>query len=802
VQKREAPGAAGGAEGIHETASAGISGSGGSLPHLGAIQHSFGHHDVSGVAAHTDSAAGAANQAMGAQAYATGNHVAFGSPSPSLHTAAHEAAHVVQQRGGVQLKGGVGESGDAHERHADAVADRVVQGKTAGDLLDQYAPSGGPAGGGVQHQLVQFDIKQDLRDTFGFWGNDVDKLMQRLQRATAAELQAVLADKGMMVQLKKELSRSNMETVLDLLAAPLADKLRLAISGWTNDNNYVRRALQQAKPAELQAAANDAKLISDLTGTLGRGFMNEVLDKLGVTLTRKLEYAMKGWGSDDQYILNSINKAPIADVTALAGDAAMLGKLDGELNASLQAQYRGAIARRIYLEAANADLAFSVLMSENDAQLDKRLMGYGSVQDQRTLCDAVITAGANARRVVRAFHIYWRVDMAYQNATKNNNKTTEWPIATLQAVHKQLKLLPEGDVRTQFWTKLTRSAGETGNYTGGSMGGGNFTFGDGITPGDKVDYGVGVYLRGAHAANLDTINVNDTAPFAAGKTVALDRGEANYEVVKIKTVNTAGRTYTLEAKTTKPHGDRSRMTPDDATAAHAVSWLGAVVRHEIAHAVDTTIGGAKGFYDLGGWKVTGSFEEWAGAMPGSGWSTSDGSKISDADKTSIKNQIVTIKATAGGKGLADGSLPADPINTYWNKAVPVIEAAKAPAQYGMFFFGHPEQIYASGGKRFAVNHYYHNFQMHNEIVAASRVRDYQLFAPAEFFAENYCVYYEQAGNVPDDQLGAMVPVGAWRDWIKNNVHNRGLAPTKPAPGASSPIGTASVGKAAGDPGHT
>jgi hypothetical protein len=370
VQKREAPGAAGGAEGIHETASAGISGSGGSLPHLGAIQHSFGHHDVSGVAAHTDSAAGAANQAMGAQAYATGNHVAFGSPSPSLHTAAHEAAHVVQQRGGVQLKGGVGESGDAHERHADAVADRVVQGKTAGDLLDQYAPSGGPAGGGVQHQLVQFDIKQDLRDTFGFWGNDVDKLMQRLQRATAAELQAVIADKGMMVQLKKELSRSNMETVLDLLAAPLADKLRLAISGWTNDNNYVRRALQQAKPAELQAAANDAQLISDLTGTLGRGFMNEVLDKLGVTLTRKLEYAMKGWGSDDQYILNSINKAPIADVTALAGDAAMLGKLDGELNASLQAQYRGAMARRIYLEAANADLAFSVLMSENDAQLD------------------------------------------------------------------------------------------------------------------------------------------------------------------------------------------------------------------------------------------------------------------------------------------------------------------------------------------------------------------------------------------------------------------------------------------------
>jgi hypothetical protein len=63
-----------------------------------------------------------ATEGMGARAYATGNHVAFGT-TPELHTAAHEAAHVVQQRAGVQLYGGVGRSGDAYERHADAVAD-------------------------------------------------------------------------------------------------------------------------------------------------------------------------------------------------------------------------------------------------------------------------------------------------------------------------------------------------------------------------------------------------------------------------------------------------------------------------------------------------------------------------------------------------------------------------------------------------------------------------------------------------------------------------------------------------------
>lgn len=47
---------------------------------------------------------------------------------PDLHTAAHEAAHVVQQRAGVQLKGGLGPESGEYERHADAVADRVVSG--------------------------------------------------------------------------------------------------------------------------------------------------------------------------------------------------------------------------------------------------------------------------------------------------------------------------------------------------------------------------------------------------------------------------------------------------------------------------------------------------------------------------------------------------------------------------------------------------------------------------------------------------------------------------------------------------
>ena len=135
---------------VHGAALDGVAGAGGSLPHGDAIQRSFGaEHDVSNVSAHVGGAAADACDTIGATAYATGNDVAFAS-SPDLHTAAHEAAHVVQQRSGVQLYGGVGEAGDIHEQHADAVADRVVAGESAGDLLAAYTGGGGSAA--VQRQ--------------------------------------------------------------------------------------------------------------------------------------------------------------------------------------------------------------------------------------------------------------------------------------------------------------------------------------------------------------------------------------------------------------------------------------------------------------------------------------------------------------------------------------------------------------------------------------------------------------------------------------------------------------------------
>jgi hypothetical protein len=127
---------------VQREAAAGVSGPASSLPHAERIQAAFGAHDIGGIGAHLDAGAGAACESIGARAYATGEDVAFAG-SPDLHTAAHEAAHVVQQRAGVSLAGGVGREGDTYERHADVVADLVYRGHSAEAELDRLAGPGG-----------------------------------------------------------------------------------------------------------------------------------------------------------------------------------------------------------------------------------------------------------------------------------------------------------------------------------------------------------------------------------------------------------------------------------------------------------------------------------------------------------------------------------------------------------------------------------------------------------------------------------------------------------------------------------
>jgi hypothetical protein len=130
---------------VKQAAAQGLSGPATSLPYLDKIQQSFGpEHDLSGVQAHIGGQAEQASRAMNARAYATGNAVAF-RERPDLRLAAHEAAHIVQQRAGVSLSQGVGQRGDPYERMADAVADRVAAGQSVASLLPQAGESAGSA---------------------------------------------------------------------------------------------------------------------------------------------------------------------------------------------------------------------------------------------------------------------------------------------------------------------------------------------------------------------------------------------------------------------------------------------------------------------------------------------------------------------------------------------------------------------------------------------------------------------------------------------------------------------------------
>jgi hypothetical protein len=158
---------------VHAAASRGVATPASSVPFSDALQRAFGRHDVSSIRAHTGPEAAASAQAMGADAYATGDHIVLGRGA-ELHTVAHEAAHVVQQRGGVQLKGGVGAAGDVYERHADAVADRVVAGQSAEDLLD-HATIAGARGAtpAVQCKEGQDDAKV-LENQANLKGTDVE----------------------------------------------------------------------------------------------------------------------------------------------------------------------------------------------------------------------------------------------------------------------------------------------------------------------------------------------------------------------------------------------------------------------------------------------------------------------------------------------------------------------------------------------------------------------------------------------------------------------------------------------------
>lgn len=129
---------------VHREAQRGLRGANDALPHRARIQAAFGRHDISSIRTRTGGEARVAASNMGSMAFASGERIAF-RETPSVHLAAHEAAHTIQQRAGISLRDGVGTPGDRWERHADRVADAVAAGQSAEAILDEVTGPGTPA---------------------------------------------------------------------------------------------------------------------------------------------------------------------------------------------------------------------------------------------------------------------------------------------------------------------------------------------------------------------------------------------------------------------------------------------------------------------------------------------------------------------------------------------------------------------------------------------------------------------------------------------------------------------------------
>jgi hypothetical protein len=131
----------------------------------GFMESRFGY-DFSKVRVHTDVRAQNIASGLGARAFTVNRDIVFGVSEYAPHThagrrlLAHELTHVVQQQAGVYLRDGVGQPGDAYERHADAVAELVADRKHAGPLLDRMpvstgSHSAGALGAGVMRKADQ-----------------------------------------------------------------------------------------------------------------------------------------------------------------------------------------------------------------------------------------------------------------------------------------------------------------------------------------------------------------------------------------------------------------------------------------------------------------------------------------------------------------------------------------------------------------------------------------------------------------------------------------------------------------------
>ena len=149
---------------VRQLAARGVASADAPLPFRDILERAF-NRDLSQIRVHVGGEAAAAARDIGARAFTFGDRIAFAAP-PDLRLAAHEVAHALQQRARVDLPGGVGRTGDRYERHADAIADAVVAGRSAVPLVDELLAA--PRGGAPQVQREDKDKGFSLDPSGGY----------------------------------------------------------------------------------------------------------------------------------------------------------------------------------------------------------------------------------------------------------------------------------------------------------------------------------------------------------------------------------------------------------------------------------------------------------------------------------------------------------------------------------------------------------------------------------------------------------------------------------------------------------
>ena len=852
VQRKQSLASALSPAATHAAAAEGVRGSGEPLPFRGQIQALFGGHDVSDVRAHVGGEAAAASEAIGARAYATGRNVAFAG-APDLHTAAHEAAHVVQQRGTVQLKGGIGEAGDSYERHADAVADRVVQGAPAGDLLDQVAsPRAGSSAGGVQ--ALQLALDGDLRTAVNAHPVDAAHVIALIDGAPVAEVVAVAHNPALVRQVE-----SRMLAPADAVRAHLARRVFLdghqPVLAWsliTGDERARRQRYLDAYGTVAEQRTFEDAVITDGTNT---GYMIRAFDSYWeVEATRQ---AGARWNAGViQAMQRQLKLLPDGDVRAqdvngrvwqtivLSVDPALIDRAafgGGEFTVGAHAgtgfQQQMGYGTKLTADVAAGAVALQVTEGSRLAVGDTIALGSGtqtlSVDPNYDRCTVAAIAGNTVTIGAGLANAHHRDDIV----TKIDARGGSVKLTAAAAAHAATIHVTDGShfsVNDGFaiGTGANAASGDPAHDHGTvtAITGNVLTVSPVLNHAHRADdvvtrivaFGNNSALTAAVAVGDTTLTVGAGTSFAVNDSVALGAsanptlGDASFDFGRITAI--AGNTLTVHRAMSHAHaaGDVVRRMDPRGSGARDVNWLAATVRHEIAHAVDASIPAVvNGFTaGLGGWwagaepSTEADFDTWVAAMGAAAWTGATSgaaghtTPITDADKAQVRTAITHAVASGSGSLFAQGLPAAHPIMRNRANNVPVIVAAEACLSRGDSFYLSPEALYATGGKVFSVSNWYKKFMYHHESIRAARLSDYSLYAPAEFFAETYTVYYEEAGRpgVTEADHGRLISNANQRDWIRTHIHDRHLAPAGAAAGGGGgpgPEGAVASGAAPG-----